>query len=753
MERSRSDSVQAKLDPALRILLAKREAGRRVSAPAARGTTAGAAASVLLSYSGDLEPLRTIGFRPHTIGRGVATGVVELDCITALASHPHVVRIKLAQRARPLLDKSVPAIHVDAVRQVPLEARGEGVIVGVVDAGIDFRHPCFLQPDDQSSRILFLWDQTLDAEDFEDPPTAEGFDYGVEYDRQDIDETIEGFPTCRHVEEKESGGHGTHIAGVAAGDGSVAGNCRGTDTFVGVAPDADLIAVRYDRTETGLLDAISYVFLKAAARGQAAVVNVSQGDPLGPHDGTTEADELLDNLLDVPGRAIVFSAGNNGDKDIHVQDTLTPSSVDPQTLEFVVEPETDGSVEIDLWYPGTENLTVGVQAPGSTTEVPAVAVGSGDTALLGFLGLTTTGTIDHEFNIRNLDHHVVIELERDTGDEVERGTWRIILHGTVSAPTTYHGWITNWGSTGGVKFVTPQVEASGTLNGYATGTRVITVGAFATEGERKGHLASFSSLGPTRDGRRKPDLVAPGVAITSARAKASVEDTCCCDCCVDMYVNKDGTSFAAPHVAGIVALMLEQNAGLTIEQIRAGLIDTADAPTGITPLPVLPNSDWGAGIVNALDAVNGATHRVAPPPPIGGGSDGIRRAPVIIAGRRGALDALRRRALATPGGQLYAALVSRHFSEIRGLINTDRRVATVWHRLGGPLLVRRLVREAAGRGPAHAQRDAMPSGPHLARFLAAVARRASPALRSDLARYGNAFAAFIAAGPIERPRA
>jgi subtilisin family serine protease len=730
--------ASAKLDPALRILLARRVAGR----PAARASGAGSTASVLLSYSGDLAPLRALGFRPRTVGRAVATGTVDLDRITQLAAHPHVVRIRLAQQGEPALDKSVPAIHVDAVRQAPLESRGEGVIVGVVDAGIDFRHPCFLQPDDQSSRVLFIWDQTLTTGSFEHPPTAEGFDYGVEWDRADIDETIEGFDTCRHREERSSKGHGTHVAGVAAGDGSVAGNCRGADTFVGVAPGADLIVVRYDRTETGLLDAISYVFLKAAARRQAAVVNVSQFNRIGPHDGTTEVDELMNDLLGVVGRAIVVGAGNDGDKDVHVQDTLTPASVDPQTIEFVVEPETDGRIDIDFWYPGTQELSVGVQAPGGVGEVPALPVASGETALLGFLGLTTTGTVDHELNLRNLDKNIHIQLERDTGDEVERGTWRVVLHGAVTAPTTYHGWIANRGSTGGVKFVTPQVERSGTLNDWGSGVRVITVGAFATEGERKGHLANFSSLGPTRDDRRKPDLVAPGVAITSARAKASVEDTCCCDCCVDMYLTYDGTSLAAPHVAGIVALMLEQNAGLTIEQIRERLIDTADAPVGITPLPVLPNSDWGTGIVNALKAVNGAAHRVTPPPPIGGGSDGVRPAPAILlnAGVPQLLAALRRRALGTPEGQLYAALLSRHFSEVRALVNTNRRVAVTWRRVGGPALVRRLL-----RGPsAVSQRDEVPPRrEQLERFFATVARFATQALRDDLVEHGGGFTRFL----------
>jgi subtilisin family serine protease len=757
--------IEAKLDLELRALLEQHQAGHRGvalgayrrqvrQAPAARPgrPSAGAAAAVFLAFTGDLEPLRALGFRPATVGRRVATGTVDLDRLADLAAHPNVVRLKLADTTRPLLDKSVPAIRADVVHRPPLESRGEGVVIGVIDAGIDFRHPCFVQADGLTSRILFIWDQTRTEDIGEDPPTAEGFDYGVEYDQDDINDALEGFDgACPHEEEPESEGHGTHVAGVAAGDGSVAGNCRGTDTFVGVAPDADLIIVRYDRTDTGIVDGISYVFQKAAARGAAAVVNISQGKNLGPHDGTSEFDDLVSDLLDTPGRAVVFSSGNETDEDIHAQDTLTPTSVTPQTLEILVKPSTDGPVGIDIWYPGAESLGVTVQAPGAAAAVPAVPVTSPTaTVALAFAGLTTTGTIDHELSDLNLDHHVRIRLRQGTGPEVARGRWRVLLHGVPTAAMTYHCWINTGGDSGGVAIVSPQREPNGALNALATSERVITVGAFATEGERKGHLDPSSGRGPTRDGRRKPDVVAPGVGITSARALARTEDHCCCDCCVDMYVDADGTSMAAPHVTGVIALMLENDSTLTWDQIRTTLRDTARAPAGITPLPVLPNDDWGHGIVNAEAAVND----VAPTPvfPIGGGSGAD---PAVIPRRRATTPSarspaspvaeLRQRALATPAGQLYAALVSRHFSEIRGLINANRRVATVWHRTGGPALVRRLLREASGRRPRPRQAPE-PGGANVERFFAALARYASPTLRRDLADHGQGFAAFVLAG-------
>jgi hypothetical protein len=209
-----------------------------------------------------------------------------------------------------------------------------------------------------------------------------------------------------------------------------------------------------------------------------------------------------------------------------------------------------------------------------------------------------------------------------------------------------------------------------------------------------------------------------------------------------MYIDGQGTSMAAPHVTGVVALMLEQDSTMTIETIRAKLLAAADEPTGIVPLPVLPNDDWGAGIVNALKAVSSSA-RVSSPP-IHGGSDGLRPAPAIVRESNPLLAAMRRRARGTPEGQLYAALVSRHFSEVRALVNSNRRVAAIWRRVGGPGLVRRLLREAVRPMTVSTRADeAPPRREQLERFFATVARFATQALRDDLIAHGGGFTRFL----------
>jgi hypothetical protein len=144
--------------------------------------------------------------------------------------------------------------------------------------------------------------------------------------------------------------------------------------------------------------------------------------------------------------------------------------------------------------------------------------------------------------------------------------------------------------------------------------------------------------------------------------------------------------------------------------------------------------------VNALRAVSPG------PVPIGGGSDGIRPAPAVLPGRdvTALLAALRRRVLASPDGQLYAALVSRHFSEIRGLVNTNRRVAAIWRRASGPVLIGRLLRESHDESAASTRADeAPPRREQLERFFATVARFATQSLRDDLAEHGGGFTRFL----------
>lgn len=267
------------------------------------------------------ELSRDMGLTVLTRAGDVVGGEIGIDRLTELDELEAVGYVEASRPTLPELDAAVPETKADKVHTGPPGLRGAGVIVGVVDSGIDWRHGCFRDPTGKT-RILRIWDQNLTPETGESSPAP--FGHGVEYERSAIDSALSApnpMSIVRHMDD--SVGHGTHVAGIAAGDGSSAGNGKPAFTFVGIAPEADLVVVA-NRVTTeamgdsmGTLEAVGYIFKVAETLGRPAVVNISQGDNLGPHDGSSLLERGIDNLLNAPGRALVKSAGNAANAGVH----------------------------------------------------------------------------------------------------------------------------------------------------------------------------------------------------------------------------------------------------------------------------------------------------------------------------------------------------------------------------------------------------------------------------------------------------
>lgn len=560
--------------------------GRRRARAAARPTV-----QVLVQYAGDPETLTEAGLHIRSINGDVISGVVAVEDIGELSAIAEVERLEAARIMQPELDLSRVECRANLVHTGPPGRRGAGVIVGIVDGGIDIEHRCFRRPDG-TSRILSLWVQGLAPQAGEASPAP--FGYGVEYSQAQINAALTSANPFGAVRHQDTIGHGTHVAGIAAGDGSPFAPGQTPFTFVGIAPEADMIVVAAANngteglgTSSNALDAVNYVFTRAGTLNRPAVVNMSLGDNLGPHDGTSLLERGLDNLLGAAGRAFVKSAGNAGADDIHARGTVTTGATVDVTFN---EPMGNNTLDqMDLWYRGTDTFRVSIVDPAGNVRGP-VNVGSVQT--LNFPGNNTV-RVDHRNNDPfNGDKRAFITIRPAGAATIATGNWRLRL---VSVASSGGGAFDVWIQRGPPipRFLAPHVDSSRTISTPGTAREVITAANYVTRGAGVGSIASSSSRGPTRDGRSAPTIAAPGQSIMSAAAHVPLGG--------NPYVGKFGTSMAAPHVAGTIALMFQKNRNRTQDQIRQCLESTArsDAQTG----PV-PNTAWGAGKMDSNAAVN-----------------------------------------------------------------------------------------------------------------------------------------------------
>lgn len=560
-------------------------------------------------------------------GRGhLFSGRSLVDNLPELVKMADIVHT--AKPITPFLDLSVPLIKADRdklARSFPTaagqpEIDGSGVIIGIVDYVIDFAHPNFVietQNGTQSikkSRFLCIWNQIGMGK----PP--EGFTDGVEYDHEQLNDALNGRIDLKYVSEgkTEEDRHGTHVTDIAAG--------RSPDPdFLGVAPGADIIYVHLGKpTEADpkakanaelkslgssefLYNAVKYIFEKADKLGKPAVINLSLGAYGGSHDGTSILECKFDELLKAkPGRAIVIAAGNGLREEIHTSGTVIHGA-EPYVIKWLIPSREnrlkDFRQELEIWYDKNAALKVEVFPPKENSPLGISRLG--DPVLSSeILEETQTprwviyhtkpdpapGEDENHINIL-VDDRALQNNNSSQGFKV-KGTWQIKLTQDPASGNNggvnFFAWIER-NTNCQTKFRSNSKEEY-TLNSIANAELPIVVGSFDFH---------RSSSGPSRNkkNREKPELNAPGQDIFAARAAH------------DGKTQLSGTSMAAPHVTGVVALMLQaakerRNPSkiLSIHEIRKILINSAFKNT--------PNEDHdlilGFGRVNAVEAIKQA---------------------------------------------------------------------------------------------------------------------------------------------------
>ncbi|MCZ6681235.1 MAG: S8 family serine peptidase, partial [Candidatus Poribacteria bacterium] len=319
---------------------------RRLGAPAVR---------TFMRVTGNPGFLRSQGVHIRTVVGDLVTADIPVGKLLRVAKLPDVRYIRAAHPVSPMapmLDKSVPATGADAVWSSNPSYTGKGVVVGIVDTGLDLEHPDFRNPDG-TSRVLAIWDQTIDVPG----PFSSPFAYGTEWTQSQIDRGLS--------RTKDVDGHGTHVASIAAGNGSGTGREQSAPRFVGVAPEADLVVVKTLFFDDAVADGVAYILDIAKRLNKPAVINLSLGSQFGPHDGRDLLDEALDRLSEnnPTGNAIVVAAGNSGGTPIHLGGTL-PAPEDDKFPRIRMKSSLNRSfLAVQVWYEIGETLSVRLLAP------------------------------------------------------------------------------------------------------------------------------------------------------------------------------------------------------------------------------------------------------------------------------------------------------------------------------------------------------------------------------------------------------
>lgn len=571
-------------------------------------------ADVWLMGGIDPDAVRALGGEVRTVAGNVMTARIPLRSVAALQQ---LAGLERAQLAQPVTFQSNVSTHEIGADQLwgssppnyPSNGiTGKRVVIGIVDTGIDPKHQDFRTA--AGTRVKYLWDQNLG---FTAPPPS-GFTYGSEYTQAAINAGQFG--------GGDVNGHGTHVAGVAAGNGRGTGNGKPAYTYLGIAPEADLVVVnlRYGTdgsvTDDKVLDGVRYVFQRAAALGEPAVVLLSVSKSTGPHDGQDPLD-LGISALTGPGKIVCAAAGNYGGLSRHAE-WSSSSAGQTGNITFSVPPYTPSPVAADYvqaeaWYDANANYSVSVITPSGQVIGP-VARG-GTTSINSASGIVqlSNGT----FTSANGSYRVSLFVYRGNTSypSLAAGTWTLRWTSVATGARRVDAWLTSF-MLGGTSptFVAGKTE-SRLVGSPATANNVVAVGAYSTKRSWTAvnaatysypfavlqDLANYSSPGPRRDGLQVPHVTAPGYGVAGARSSQVYPSV--------MYLMPDsahyiqhGTSVAAAAAAGVVAQLLQNNASLTPSAVLTQLQQRAvsDAYTG-----AVPNTRWGYGKLRSVVSTAG----------------------------------------------------------------------------------------------------------------------------------------------------
>lgn len=512
--------------------------------------------------------LTDLGGSGRRITPRLYTGRIPRDASRYISNWPQVTYIESAKRARPLLDLSRPAVSADNVQAgtgLPGPFTGAGMYVGVVDTGLSGAHLDFHTGAQGSpSRVVHTYSSPgLPSQGLSSDPL--------------IDED----------------GHGTHVTGIAAGNGF-----SSSGTYAGMAPGAEILFGKTSFFTTDIITAVQDLITFAESASKPIPVNLSLGLMLGPHDGSSGFESGINSLAAGSAgskRLIAVAGGNDAADHEHFLANLLPFG----SASMSVAIKDVSSATVYIWADGDDRFTATATMGSETVSVPSGSSGSSPGGRI-----SVSNKVASPPNGATFISVIFLPPAGGGSATIRLDRTRNSGFGKVDA------YIESTDGDFGI------ATTSGTITEPANGSAVIAVGAFNTKTFPGGaptaqNISSFSSLGPTRDGRLKPDVTAPGAYLYSTRSfDAPSSNYSGIVAGNDNYAILAGTSMATPHVTGIAALAWQSNPNLTGAQMRERIKRTASAPTdGSTS----PNTTWGYGKVNALATVRNSVASITSP--------------------------------------------------------------------------------------------------------------------------------------------
>lgn len=532
---------------------------------------------LIVKYHGSLDALTALDVQVEYLIAGYAILTVPesiVDTVSNLEEIEYVEKPKryFYQQTAQVAESS--CIYPLTRREPYLT--GEGVLIAVLDSGIDYGKSDF-QKEDGTTRILYLWDQTTsDGE----PP--EGFTMGTEYAQEQINEAllINDIPQRRNlIPSIDSSGHGTAVAGIAAGQSVF---------YEGAAPRSSLLIVKlglprqegFPRT-TEIMRGVTYAVRKAVEIGMPLVINLSFGNSYGSHDGSSLLERFLDNAAEIGRTVICVGSGNEGSSAGHATGNArtAPSSVDLAIANY------QRNLSIQLWTHYSDRYRIYLTSPGGNREELPVNIESGkytlrmeQTELLIYFGEPSPYSVNQELYID------MLPVDADSpAASINSGIWRITLEPISTITGQYYLYLpSSTARSEGTGFTAPTPQVTMTIP--STAAKVISVGAYNSITEAyadfsgRGYVDTDRTIGVVTGGLIKPDLAAPGVNILAPDLYGD-------------YTLVTGTSFATPIVSGCAALLMEwgivrsNDPFLYGEKVKAYLRSGAQPIRGETDYP------------------------------------------------------------------------------------------------------------------------------------------------------------------------